>query len=76
MAEIWQNVSFLHNDDGDNTAAKAIAIAKVFSENSPAKNACYQHFHLFQRCFQTSLSLCIRSTNTYIVSFYIVPLCW
>ena len=40
----------LHDDDND--PAKAIAIPWVFSENSGAKNAGYQHFLLFPQCFQ------------------------
>ena len=42
---------FLHDDNNENADAKAIAIPRVFSENSRAKNAGNQHFLLFPQCF-------------------------
>ena len=39
---------FLHIKDNDDT--KAIAISQVFSKNSKAKNAGYQHIPVMQ-CF-------------------------
>ena len=35
---------FLHNDANDDSNAKAIAIPRLFSENSSAKNAQYEQF--------------------------------
>ena len=46
---------FLHAAADDD--AKAIAMTRVFSENSQAKNAGYQHFLLFQQYLKTNSRL-------------------
>ena len=43
---------FLHDNNDD---VKAIAIPLVFSKNSLAKNAGYQHFQIFPFCLSKGL---------------------
>ena len=50
---------FLHDDNNENADAKAIAIPRVFSENSQAKNAGNQQGEksLFQQCLICHLQM-------------------
>ena len=60
---------FHHNDDNNNYDTKAIAIHRVLSESSKAKNAGNRHFFPFPTKFKKNLTISATSQLSFANTF-------